>query len=271
MFADNPSFLAYVPKQGGTHSCLLKVVAQLLLWWAENQLILLLPQYVVGIHNMVAFFLSRPNEMFGSKWTLAPEVVDQLVHCWPVNSDLFAMALNHQMPVYFAPMAGPASSDTDTLLQCWSHLQVYTFPPFRLVRRVFNEFWELTNCEVTLVAPWWPQQEYFSDLQRLARFPPVALPLHRDLLRQSHFVVTISIRVCCVYTGGNCGAFCAGVGCVQYCGSSVDCLSSVFCVVSLSTTLLFEGSYGVFFCGVDLGFSFVFVDLTRIFLLALRL
>ena len=106
--------------------------------------------------------LSRPNEVFGSKWTLAPEVVDQLVYCWPANSDLFAMALNHRMPVYFAPMAGPETSGTDALLQCWSHLQVYTFPPFWLV---FNEFWELTNCEVTLVAPWWSQQEYFSDLQ----------------------------------------------------------------------------------------------------------
>ena len=277
VFADNPSFLAYVPKQGGTHSCLLKVEAQLLLRWVENQSILLFPQFVVGTHNVVAFSLSRPNKVFGSKWTLAAQVVDQLVHRWPVNSDLFATALHHQMPVYFALMVGPASSGTDALLQCWSHLQVYTFPPFRLVRQVFNEFWELTNCEVTLVAPWWPQQEYFSDLQRLARFPPVALPLCSNLLRRPHFVVTISIHVCCIYTGGNCGAFCAGVGYVQCCGSSVGRLSSVFRAASLSTMLVgmsalmsFEGSWCPL-CDVDLGFSFVFADVTRIFRLALRL
>ena len=162
--SDNPSFLASVPMQGGTHSCLLKVGAQLLLRWVANQSNLLLPQFVVGTH-VVAFSLSRPNGVFGSKWTLAPEGADQLVHRWPANSDLFAMALNLRMPVYFAPMVGPASSGADTLLLCCSHIQVYAFPSFRLVHLVFNEFWGLANCEVALVAPWWPQQEYFFHLQ----------------------------------------------------------------------------------------------------------
>ena len=141
----------------------------------------------MGTHNVVADTLSQPNEVIGSEWTLAQEVVDQLVHRWPVNIDLFATALNHRMPVYFAPMAGPASSGTDTLLQCFNHLQEYAFPPFRLIRRVINKFLESTNCKVTLVAPWWPQQEWFPDLQRLAWFPLVALPLRQDLLRQPHF------------------------------------------------------------------------------------
>ena len=38
VFSDNPSFLAYVPEQGGTHLCLLKVEAHLLLrWWRINR------------------------------------------------------------------------------------------------------------------------------------------------------------------------------------------------------------------------------------------
>ena len=133
----------------------------------------------MGTHNVVANSLSRPTEVIGSEWTLLQEVVDQLVRRWPANIDLFATSLNHRMPVYFAPMSDPASSGTDALLQ--------SFPPLRLVRQVINKFLESTNCEITLVAPWWPQLEWFPDLQRLARFPPVALPLCQDLLRQPHF------------------------------------------------------------------------------------
>ena len=57
--------------------------------------------------------LSSPNEVVGSEWTLAQDVVDQLVHRWPATIDLFATSLNHRMPVYFAPMSDPASSGTD--------------------------------------------------------------------------------------------------------------------------------------------------------------
>ena len=186
VFADNTKALAYVRKQGGTHSRFLNKEARLLRW-VENQQMLLLPQFVMGTHNMVADSLSRPNEVIGSEWTLAQEVVDHLVHRWPVTIDLFATALNHRLPVYVAPMADPASIVTDALLQCWDHLQAYAFPLFRLVRQVLNKFLESANCELTLVAPWWPQQEWFSDLQRLARFPPIPLPIRWDLLRQPHF------------------------------------------------------------------------------------
>ena len=60
-------------------------------------------------------------------------------------------------------------------------------------------------------------------------------------------------------TTGDCKAFCAGVGGVQRCVSSVVQLSSAFLTASLSTLLVgltalvsFEGSYGVCsFCGED--------------------
>ena len=82
----------YSQAGGGTHSRLLNEEARLLLRWAESQQILLLPQFVMGTHNVVADSLSRP-EVIGSEWTLAQDVVDQLVHRWPATIDLFAMSL----------------------------------------------------------------------------------------------------------------------------------------------------------------------------------
>ena len=58
VFADNTTALAYIHKQGGTHSHLLNEEAQLLLRWVESQQILLLPQFVMGTHNVVADSLS---------------------------------------------------------------------------------------------------------------------------------------------------------------------------------------------------------------------
>ena len=96
VFADNTTVLAYVQKQRGTHSRLLNEEARLLLRWAEKQQILLLSQFVIGTHSVVADSLSQPNEVIVSEWTLAQEVVYHLVRRWPANIDLFAMALNHR-------------------------------------------------------------------------------------------------------------------------------------------------------------------------------
>ena len=211
VFADNTTVLAFVRKQGGTHSRLLNEEAQLLLRWADKQQILLLPQFVIGTHNMVANSLSRPNEVIRSEWTLAQEVVDHLVCRWPATINLFAIALNHRLPLYFAPMADPVSG-------C----------------QVLNKFLESTNCELTLVAPWWPQQEWFPDLQHLARFPPIPLTFFGNLIS----IITISIRGCRVFTRGDCKTLCTRMGCVWCCGASVGQLSSAFVTAIISTSLV---------------------------------
>ena len=63
-------------------------------------------------------------------------MVNQLVHRWPANSNLFATAWYHRMPAYFALLAGPASSDTDAL-----SFMLKSSSSFHLVRQVFNVFW----------------------------------------------------------------------------------------------------------------------------------
>ena len=66
-------------------------------------------------------------------------------------------------------------------------LSAYVFPPFALIREVIRQLQLSRNAYLTLIAPWWPQREWFPDLQELAIEPPVALPLRRDLLHQPHF------------------------------------------------------------------------------------
>ena len=119
-----------------------------------------------------------------SEWTLHQEVVDQLVHRWPAVIDLFATALTARLPVYFSPASDPRAAGTDALLQPWDDLQAYAFPPIAIIRRVLLKLRSSKNCELTLIAPFWPQRDWFPDLLELLSDVPITLSDRKDLLRQ---------------------------------------------------------------------------------------
>ena len=187
IFIDNTTAIAYLRNQGGTKSCSLNQEAQEILRWAEDHEMILRPQFLLGSQNVIADSLSRPNQVQGSEWTLCQEVVDRLTQKWPATIDLFATSLNYRFPVYFAPLQDPLSIGTDALLQVWDNLQAYAFPPFPLIRKVLNKVRQTKRLHLTLIAPFWPQKEWFPDLLELLTEPPLQLPRRRDLLRQPHF------------------------------------------------------------------------------------
>ena len=187
LFCDNTTTVAYLRRSGGTFSSTLNSTAREVLLWAEKRHIRLLPQFIMGSSNVTADALSRPNQVIGSEWTLHQEVVDQLVHRWPAVIDLFATALTARLPVYFSPASDPRAAGTDALLQPWDDLQAYAFPPIAIIRRVLLKLRSSKNCELTLIAPFWPQRDWFPDLLKLLSDVPITLSDRKDLLRQPHF------------------------------------------------------------------------------------
>ena len=187
LFCDNTTTVAYLRRSGGTFSSTLNTTAREILLWAENRRIRLLPQFIMGSSNVTADALSRPNQVIGSEWTLHQEVVDQLVYKWPAVIGLFATSLKARLPVYFSPASDPRAVGTDALLQPWDDLQAYVFPPIAIIRRVLLKLRSSKNCELTLIAPFWPQRDWFPDLLELLSDVPVTLSSRRDLLRQPHF------------------------------------------------------------------------------------
>ena len=187
LFCDNTTTVAYLRRSGGTFSSALNSTAREVLLWAESRRIRLLPQFIMGSSNVKADALSRPNQVIGSEWTLHQEVVDQLVHRWPAMIDLFATSLTARLPVYFSPASDPRAAGTDALLQPWDDLQAYAFPPIAIIRRVLLKLRSSRNCELTLIAPFWPQRDWFPDLLELLSDVPITLSDRRDLLRRPHF------------------------------------------------------------------------------------
>ena len=187
LFCDNTTTVAYLRRSGGTFSSTLNATAREMLLWAENNHVRLLPQFIMGSSNVTADVLSRPNQVIGSEWTLHQEVVDQLVHKWSAVIDLFATSLTARLPVYFSPASDPRAAGTDALLQPWDDLQAYAFPPIAIIRRVLVKLRSSKNCELTLIAPFWPQRDWFPDLLELLSDVPITLSSRKDLLRQPHF------------------------------------------------------------------------------------
>ena len=78
VYSNNTTALVYLQHQGGTFSPALNEEAQLLLPWAESLQISLVPQFIKGTRNVVADSLSCRQQVLGSKWTLAQDVVIEL-------------------------------------------------------------------------------------------------------------------------------------------------------------------------------------------------
>ena len=187
LFCDNVTTVAYLRRSGGTRSQVLFLKAREILLWIESMQITILPQFIQGSLNTRADLLSRPNLVIGSEWTLHQEVVQDLLHQWPAIIDLFATSLTARLPVFFAPAWEPKAAGVDAFLQPWDNLQAYAFPPISIIRRVLLKLRASHHCDLTLIAPFWPQREWFPDLLELLSVIPIELPKRRDLLRQPHF------------------------------------------------------------------------------------
>ena len=153
LFCDNVTTVAYLRRSGGTRSQVLFLKAREVLLWVESMKITLLPQFIQGSLNTRADLLSRPNLVIRSAWTLHQEVVQDLLHQWPVIIDLFATLLTARLPVFFAPAWEPKAAGVNTFLQPWDNLQAYAFPPIAIIRRVLLKLRASHNCDLTLIAP----------------------------------------------------------------------------------------------------------------------
>ena len=119
--------------------------------------------------------------------SLHPQVTRALLRAWGNPSiDLFATCLKAKLPLYCSLVPDPQAIFEDAFRHPWDDLDLYAFPPFPLVGRVIARVQESSRVAMTLVAPLWPEKEWFADLLLLLTQPPLALPCWDKLLRQPH-------------------------------------------------------------------------------------
>ena len=199
---DNSTVVAYINKQGGTHSAEMCALLWRIMTWCHHSHITLKARHIPGCLNVMADLLSRSNQVQSTEWSLHPQVFKQICQRWfTPHVDLFATYLNHNLPLYVSPIPDPKAWHIDALNINWTGLTAYAHPPPALLHRVIQKIRQC-NCLIILVAPGWPGMPWFWDLVQLSTEIPLQLPVSTTLLKQSHNYVFHSNRSTSTSTPG---------------------------------------------------------------------
>ena len=137
---DNSIVVAYINKQGGTHSAEMCALLWKIMTWCHHYKITLKVRHVPGCLNVMANPLSRSNQVQSKEWSLHLQVFKQICQKWfTPHVDLFATHLNHKLPLYMSPVPDQKAWVIDALNINWSGLTAYTYPAMTLLHRVFQK------------------------------------------------------------------------------------------------------------------------------------
>ena len=124
---DNSTVVAYINKQGGTHSAEMCALLWRIMTWCNHSHIALKARHSPGCLNVMADLLSRSNQVESTEWSLHPQVFKQISQKWLTpHVDLFATHLNHKLPLYVSPIPDPKAWDIDALNIDWVSLPMLT-------------------------------------------------------------------------------------------------------------------------------------------------
>ena len=117
---DNSTAVAYINNRGGTVSPVLTSLAKSLWLWALERDIIITAQHIPGVSNGIADGESR-LERDKSDWMLSRGVFQKInLTLGPLEVDLFASRLTHQLPRFFSWRPDPLAEAVDAFQQDWS-------------------------------------------------------------------------------------------------------------------------------------------------------
>ena len=97
--------VAYINKQGGTHSAEMCALLWKIMTWCHRYHITLKARHIPGCLTVMADLLSRSNQVQSTEWSLHPQVFKQICQKWfTPHVDLFATHLNYKLPLYVSPI-----------------------------------------------------------------------------------------------------------------------------------------------------------------------
>ena len=192
LVTDNSTVVAFIRRQGGTHSIsLFRLVRSLLLFCRDHQIHLSV-RHLPGRLNALADSLSRRGRLLPTEWSLNQETANLIfLTLGTPLVDLFATRFNHRLPLYVSPMIDPAAWAVDALSLSWDNLFGYAYPPMSLIPAILAKI-KKSNARILLVAPLWPQRSWYNDILGLLYDHPRSLPLRKDLLWQRNGVLHLN-------------------------------------------------------------------------------
>ena len=143
---------------------------------------MLTADYLPGKENVVADQESRVLKD-ASDWKLNPQIFRRISKKWgPFSIDLFAARHNKQVPTYFGWRPDPEAAAVNAMVQEWSALTPYAFPPFVLIGRTLLKMNQDQVSDGCLIVPLWRAQPWFPLLLEMTTDFPVVIPMQEDTL-----------------------------------------------------------------------------------------
>lgn len=181
--SDNTTVVQYINKQGGTKS--IQLCSQTWNLWnmVLTNKIVIKAAHIAGVKNILADQLSR-IKVKPTEWSLNKAILNKIFLEWGSPTiDLFASAQNRKCPVFCAWDQDPTALTQDALSIGWDRMFAYAYPPLSLIPKVLQHMIDY-QCEMILIAPFWPKQWWYPQLIQLLIAQPLLLPQWENLLEQ---------------------------------------------------------------------------------------
>ena len=167
IMTDNTSAIAYINKQGGTHSMALNDLAVELWETCISLNIHISAAHIPGKHNVLADSASRKFQD-AAEWMLCPRVFTRIsIIFGKPEVDMFASRLNYQLPCYASWHPDPESTYIDAMQICWAGKYIYAFPPFSMVWPLLTKIRQDRVERALVVVPRWPTQSWYPTLKKM--------------------------------------------------------------------------------------------------------
>ena len=125
----------------------------------------------------------RESHLRRSDWKLHPVAFSYIQQLWgPFSVDLFATAVNAQLPRFVTRFPCPSALATDAFHHPWSTFQqvggstlpLYANPPWIEIPHVLEKI-EAERVQLVLIAPIWTDAPWWQDLLGMTRCTPIRL------------------------------------------------------------------------------------------------
>ena len=112
----------------------------------ELHSVTLTAQYILGKKNILAYQLSRPDEVLPKERSLLPRVFKAICGVFGCpHLNLFVTRVNTRLPLYISPVPDLMAWKQDAFQHPWDHLSAYAFLPFARLRPVLLRVLLLTG------------------------------------------------------------------------------------------------------------------------------
>ena len=177
VYCDNSTAVAYIRKQGGTHSQPLFQKTLELFNLLDQFMITLIPTHLPGARNVTADALSRLNQPSPTEWRLPTETLNRLFCAFGTPLiDMYATAENKVTPVFVSPYPDDRAWAVDALSLSWDDLGlIYTFPPAPIVPKTIQKIQKSRGTTVILIASQHPSRPWHPLLLQLSTRPRIPL------------------------------------------------------------------------------------------------